>query len=166
MTGKGESHAGDESVERTDGDVISVRISERKLRGASVGIDVWLFFQSANERARPWQSDVKVVDPKEQEQAVSRLGVRGACQGRMLVGSPLVETEQYRSIRVQDLPEVVVLRGRLLQAKQRLVPVEAPAYVSDADDRPRALHRSPYVLEMSAARPTGRPLNRSAADVL
>ena len=42
-------------IERTDGDVISVRISERKLRSASAGIHMWLFFQTANERARPWQ---------------------------------------------------------------------------------------------------------------
>src|SRR5512132_1005411 len=129
-------------VERTDGDVVSVRISERKLRGSSAGIHVWLFFQPADERARPWQSYVKVVDPEEQEQAVSRLGVLGACQRRMLVGAPLVETEQYRSIRVEDLPEVVVGRGRLRQAKERLVPFEALGHVSHANDRPGALHRS------------------------
>jgi DNA-directed RNA polymerase subunit N (RpoN/RPB10) len=62
---------------------------------------VWLFFQPADESARPWQSYVKVVDPEEQEEAVSRLGVVGACQRRMLVGTPLMETEQYRSIRVR-----------------------------------------------------------------
>src|SRR5215475_5813908 len=95
-------------VERTDGDVVPVRISERKLRGSSAGIHVWLFFQPADESARPWQSYVKVVDPEEQEEAVSRLGVVGGCQRRMLVGTPRVETEQYRSIRVDDLPEVVV----------------------------------------------------------
>jgi hypothetical protein len=33
----------------------------------------------------------------------------GICQRGMLVGTPLVETEQDRSIRVDDLPEVVVL---------------------------------------------------------
>src|ERR1700730_5619140 len=103
----------DGGLERTDGDVVAVRIAERKLRGSSAGIHVWLFFQPADERARPWQSCVKVVDPEEQEQAVSRLGVVGACQRRMLVGAPLVETEQYRSIRVEDLPEVVVGRSRL-----------------------------------------------------
>src|SRR5262245_11910435 len=129
-------------MERTDGDVVSVRISERKLRGSSVGIHVRLFFQPTDESARPWQSYVKVVDPEEQEEAVSRLGVVGACQRRMLVGPPLVETEQYRSIRVEDLPEVVVGRSRLCQAKQRLVPLEALGHVSDANDRPRALHRS------------------------
>src|SRR5256886_16772247 len=86
------------------------------------------FWSPADERARPWQSYVKVVDPEEQEQAVSRLGVVGACQRRMLVGAPLVETEQYRSIRVEDLPEIVV--------------AEAAGHVSHANDRPRALHRS------------------------
>jgi DNA-directed RNA polymerase subunit N (RpoN/RPB10) len=104
-------------VERTDGDVVPVRISERKFCGSSAGIHVWLFFQPADESARPWQSYVKVVDPEEQEEAVSRLGVVGACQRRMLVGTPLVETEQHRSIRVEDLPEVVVGRSRLRQAK-------------------------------------------------
>src|SRR4029453_9633026 len=91
-------------VQRTDGDVVPVKISERKLRGSSAGIHVWLFFQPADKSACPWQSYVKVVDPEEQEQAVSRLGVGGACQRRMLVRPPLVETEQYRSIRVEDLP--------------------------------------------------------------
>ena len=67
--------------------------------------------------ARPWQSHVKVVDPEEQEEAVARLGVAGTRQRGMLVGSPLVETEQDRSIRVDDLPKVVVGRGRLRQAK-------------------------------------------------
>jgi hypothetical protein len=41
-------------VERTDGDAIPVRISERKLRRSSAGIHVWLFFQLADESARPW----------------------------------------------------------------------------------------------------------------
>jgi hypothetical protein len=67
-------------IERTDGDIISVRISERKLLSSSAGIHIWLFFQPADERARPWQSYVKVVDPEEQEEAVARLGVVGTCQ--------------------------------------------------------------------------------------
>ena len=104
-------------IERTDGDVVTVRISERKLPGSSAGIYMRLFIQQADERARAWQSYVKVVDPKEQEEAVARLGVVGACQRRMLVGTPLVETQQDLSIRVEDLREVVVGRRRLLQAK-------------------------------------------------
>jgi hypothetical protein len=58
-------------VERTDFDVVPIRISERKLRGSSAAIHVWLFVQPADESARPWQSYVKVVDPEEQEEAVS-----------------------------------------------------------------------------------------------
>src|SRR6516225_5157635 len=67
--------------------------------------------------ARPWQGHLKVVDPEEQQEAVAGLGVVGTCQRGMLVGTPLVETEQDRSIRVDDLPEVVVGRSRLRQAK-------------------------------------------------
>ena len=37
-------------VERTDGDVVFVKISQRKLRGSSAGIHAWLFLQPA-ERA-------------------------------------------------------------------------------------------------------------------
>src|ERR1700722_4116775 len=84
-------------IERTDGDVISVGIPERKLRCSRVGIHMRLFFQKADERARPWQSHVKVVDPEEQQQAVAGLGVMGTCQRGMLVGTPFVETEQDRS---------------------------------------------------------------------
>jgi hypothetical protein len=98
-------------IERTDGDIISIRISERKLLGSSSGIYMRLFFQPADERARPWQSYVKVVDPEEQEEAVARLGVVGTCQRGMPVRTPLVKTEQDRSIRVDDLPEVVVGAG-------------------------------------------------------
>src|SRR5262245_52595000 len=128
-------------IERTDGDVISVRVPERELHGASVWIHMRLFFQPADQRAPPRQSHLEVVDPEEQEEAVARLGVAGTCQRGMLVGTPLVETKQDRSIRVDDLPEVVVGRSRLRQAKQRLVPFEALGHVSDANDRPRALHR-------------------------
>src|SRR5262245_58187098 len=138
-------------VERTEGDVVPVGIPERKLRGSGAGIHVRLFFQGADERARPRQRFVEVVDPEEQEEAVSRFGVGGTCQRRMLVGAPLVETEQYRSIRVEDLPEVVVGRSRLRQAKQRLVPLEAPGHVSHANDRPRALHSSLFGYRSTSA---------------
>src|SRR5213080_555271 len=59
-------------IERTDADVISVRISERKLHSSSVWIH---FFQPADERARRWQRHLKVVDPEEQEEAFAGLGV-------------------------------------------------------------------------------------------
>ena len=43
-------------VQRTDGDVVPVKISERKLCGSSVRIHVWLFHKPADKSARPWQS--------------------------------------------------------------------------------------------------------------
>ena len=76
-----------------------------------------LFLQPTDERTRTWQSYVKVVDPEEQEEAVARLGAVGARQRGMLVGTPLVETKQDRSIQVDDLPEVVMGGSRLPQAK-------------------------------------------------
>jgi len=79
-----------------------------------------LFFQSADERARPWQGCVKVVDPEEQQQAVAGPGIVGTCQRGMLVGTPCVETEQDRSIGADDLPEIVAGRGHLRQAKHSL----------------------------------------------
>jgi hypothetical protein len=85
-------------IERTDADVISVRIAERKLLSSSAGIYARLFFQVADERACPCQSYVEVINPEEQEEAVARLGVVGTCQRGMLVCTPLVQTEQYRSI--------------------------------------------------------------------
>jgi hypothetical protein len=78
---------------------------------------MWLFLQPADERARPGQGYVNGVDPEEQEEAVARFGVAGTRQRWMLVGTPLVETKQDRSIRIDDLPEVVVGRRRLRQAK-------------------------------------------------
>ena len=75
--GKPVGHEGSGRIERTDGDVVPVRISERKFHGSSVGIHMRLFFQPADESARPWQSYVEVVDPEEQEEAVARLGVVG-----------------------------------------------------------------------------------------
>src|SRR5262245_55580452 len=86
-------------IERTDGDVVPVRISERKLPGSSAGIHMWLFFQPAHESACPWQSYVKVVDPEEQEEAVATLGVVATCQRGMLVGTTLVETQKDLSTR-------------------------------------------------------------------
>src|ERR1700748_2218894 len=59
----------------------------------------------------------------------------------MLGRPPCVETEQDRSLRGDDLPEIVGGRSRPRQAKQRLVPFEALRHVSHANDGPRALHR-------------------------
>lgn len=76
-----------------------------------------LFFQRANERTRSWQRYVKIIYPEEQEEAVARPRVVGTFQRGMLVGTPRVQTEQDRSIRIHDLREVIVGRSRLRQAK-------------------------------------------------
>src|SRR6185312_8081348 len=136
------SYFGSGRIERADGDVISVGVAQRKLRCSRVQIHMRLFFQPADERARPWQSDVEIVDPEEQEEAVSRPGTVRTCQRAMPVGAPRVQTEQDRAIRIDDLPEVVMDGSRLRQAKQPLVPFEALGHVSYANDRPRALHGS------------------------
>jgi hypothetical protein len=59
----------------------------------------------------------------------------------MLVRAPSVETEQDGSIRIQDLTKVVMGRGRLGLAEERLIPFEAARNVAYADDRPSAFHR-------------------------
>ena len=55
--------------------------------------------------------------------------------------TPLVEAEQYGSIRIQDPTKVVMRRSRLGLTEERLVPFEAAGNVSDPDDRPCAFHR-------------------------
>src|SRR5580658_4021450 len=64
----------------------------------------------------------------------------GTHQGGMLMFTPRVQAEQDGPVRVEDLTEVVMSRGRLRQAKQRLVPLEAARHIANANDRPRASH--------------------------
>jgi len=52
--------------ERTDRNVISVRISERELLRSSVRIEVWLLFEPTDERACPLQRQVEIIDTEEQ----------------------------------------------------------------------------------------------------
>jgi len=49
--------------------------------------------KSTDQSARPWQGRGEIIDTKEQEQAVARLGVIRAHQGRMLVVTPPMEAE-------------------------------------------------------------------------
>lgn len=103
--------------ERTDHDVIAVRISECEFHSSSGGIHVGLFLKPSDERARPGERQVKIIDPEEQEETVARLGVIGARQAGMIMGAPRVQAEQDRSIRIEDLSEVVVSRRRLRHAE-------------------------------------------------
>jgi hypothetical protein len=103
--------------ERTDRDVIPVRISERELCSSSVRVHVGLFLEPSDESACPWQRRVEIINTEKQEEAVARLCMIGAHQGGMLMGAPLVKAKQDRSIRVEDLTEVVMGGSRLRQAK-------------------------------------------------
>ena len=84
--------------ERTDRNVISVRISERELLGLSVRIHVWLLFEPSDERACPLKRQVEIIDTEEQQEAIAGYPVIGAHQRGMLVGAPLVEAEQDSAI--------------------------------------------------------------------
>src|SRR5262249_21388400 len=52
--------------ERTDRNVISVRISERELLRSSVRIAVWLLFEPTDEIACPLKRQVEIIDTEEQ----------------------------------------------------------------------------------------------------
>ena len=66
--------------ERTDRNVIPVRISERELLGLSVRIHVWLLFEPADERACPLKRRVEIIDTEEQQEPVAGCPVIGAHQ--------------------------------------------------------------------------------------
>jgi hypothetical protein len=76
-----------------------------------------LLFEPGNERARPWQCHIEIIDAEKQEEAIARLRVIGAHQGGMVVCTPRVQAEQDRSIRVEDLTPVIMAWGRRRQAK-------------------------------------------------
>jgi len=78
---------------------------------------VGFVLEPSDERACPWQRHVEIIDTEKQEEAVARLRVIGAHQGGMLMGPLLVKAEQDRSIRVENLTEVVMGGSRVRQAK-------------------------------------------------
>ena len=100
-----------------------------------------LLFQPGDESVRPLQGLVVVVDAEKQEEAVARRRLVRTHQRGMLVCAPLMETEQDRSIRIHNLAKVVMARGGLGLAEERLVPFEATTNVPYAEDRPGAFHR-------------------------
>lgn len=64
--------------ERADHDVIPVRISEGDLHSSSGRVHVGLLLELSDERARPCQRQVEIIDPEKQEETVARLRVIGA----------------------------------------------------------------------------------------
>src|SRR6266576_6666091 len=95
-----------ERRERTNRDVVSVRIPERELLCSSIRVRVRLLFEPGDERACPFQCHIEIVDAEEQEEPVARCRIVRARQRRMLVRAPLVEAEQDRSIRIENLTKV------------------------------------------------------------
>src|SRR5881628_1909921 len=129
-----------EQRERTNRDVVSVRIPERELLCSSIRVRVRLLFEPRDESACPFQCHIEIVDAEEQEEPVARCRLVPAHQRRMLVRAPLVEAEQDSSIRIEDLTKVSMARSCLGFAEERLVPFEASRHIAYADDRPRAFH--------------------------
>src|ERR1700681_1539837 len=129
-----------ERRERTNHDVVSVRIPERELLCSSIRVRVRLLFEPGDERACPFQRHIEIVDAEEQEEPVARCRVLRARQRRMLVRAPLVEAEQDSSIRIDNLTKVVMAWSCLGLGEERLVPFEATRHIAYADDRPRAFH--------------------------
>src|SRR5262245_5301536 len=109
------SMAGLGRVERTDGDVVSVKISERKLGGSSAGIHVWLFFQPADEqcaRLTKLRHSCRSGRTRGGRFQAWRSGGLSTTDAR---GHPTCGDRAIRSIRVEDLAEIVVRRSRLRQ---------------------------------------------------
>src|SRR5215831_7556859 len=76
----------------------------------------------------------------------------------MIVGAPLVEAEQDRSVCIEDLCEVVMGRNGSRLTEQRLVPLEAAWHIGGPNDRPRALQWLPLLRPSSLpATSAGRP---------
>src|SRR5216684_2360102 len=129
-----------ERRERTNRDVVSIRIPERELLCSSIRVRVRLLFEPGDESACPFQGHIEIVDAKEQQKPVARCRLVPAHQRRMLVRAPLVEAEQDSSIRIEDLTKVSMVRSCLGLAEERLVPFEASRHIAYADDCPRAFH--------------------------
>ncbi|HSA93800.1 MAG TPA: hypothetical protein VLE48_12375 [Terriglobales bacterium] len=74
------------------------------------------------------------------DQSFSGRRLLGTHQARVLVRTPLVQAEQDRPIRVEDLPKILMCGRRLRLAEQRLVPAVAGGHIAYAKDGPSALH--------------------------
>ena len=99
-----------------------------------------LLFEPGDKRTCSFQCHIEIVDAKEQEEPVARGRLVPAHQLRMLVRAPLVEAEQDRSIRIEDLTKVGMAGSCLGLAEERPVPFEASRHIAYADDRPGAFH--------------------------
>src|SRR5262245_13826786 len=94
---------------RTDHDVVTVRIAKRELQSAGLRIPMRLLLELMDERPCALQAALEIINPKEQEQAVTGLSILRALQWRMVVSTPFMEAEQNGSILASYLPEVAML---------------------------------------------------------
>jgi len=60
------------------------------------------------------QNQVEIIDSEKQQEPVAGWCMIAADQGGMFMGTPLVEAEQDSSIRIDDLPKVIMGGERLL----------------------------------------------------
>jgi hypothetical protein len=67
-----------------------------------------LLFEPRNEPAGPLQCQIEIIDAKEQEEPVSWCRPVRTHQRGVLVDAPLVETEQDRSVRIEELAKLLV----------------------------------------------------------
>jgi hypothetical protein len=77
-----------------------------------------LLFEPRDELTGPLQSQVEIIDAKEQEEPVSWGRAVRAHQGGVPVSAPFVETQQDGSVRVEELAKVVVGGRRLRLAEE------------------------------------------------
>jgi hypothetical protein len=75
---------------------------------------VALLSEPANKSACALQNHAKIINSEKQQDPVAGCCMIGAHQGGMFMGAPLVEAEQDSSIRIDDLPEVIMGGERLL----------------------------------------------------
>jgi hypothetical protein len=92
----------------------------------SVRVHVRLFFEPGDEHAGSFQCHVEIIDAEKQKESIAGRRLIRAHQRRMLVRTPLVETKQDGSIRIEYLPKVVMARRRLGLAKERLNHLKLP----------------------------------------
>jgi hypothetical protein len=83
--------------ERTNRDVVFVRISQGELLGSRVRVHVWLFFEARSKSACPPQCHLVVVDAEEQKDSSGKDGPRHPTgEGRATQFHPSREADQSR----------------------------------------------------------------------
>jgi len=101
---------------------------------------MWLLFETGDKSARILQGHVEIVHSEKQQETIAGCSVLGTHQGWVLMGTPLVQAEQHRSIGIEDLTKKGMSRSGRRLSEERLIPLKTPGHVAHSDDCPRALH--------------------------